>query len=150
MPWSQKKSMVVSKPVHPGCPPFPAATSCWPVSACPSSPAAEPLSDEAAAQPETTGARPELQPHRGVRLLGGCCVCLAPEFGAWLDRPEDKRGGKGEEREEEGGRRCPPLPLTSPLLLLCPPYLSSVLSGKTDEKNIGQKHTAEVDKYYKF
>lgn len=70
----KKKSMVVSTTVHPACRPSPAAASCWPVAACPSSPAAEPLSEEAPAQPETMGACLEPQPHCGAPLLRCCCI----------------------------------------------------------------------------
>lgn len=66
--------MVVSTPVRPACQPSPVAASYWPVFARPSSPAAEPLSEEAPAQHEMMGARMEPEPHRGAPLLGPCCI----------------------------------------------------------------------------
>lgn len=146
----KKKSMVVSTPVGPVCQPSPAAASYWPASACPSSPAEEPLFEEAAAQPEMLGAHLEPRPRCGGPLLGRWCFWLASQSGAWLGRPGWGRAWRGERREEEGGRRCPIHPATSLLFFLYPLHrccLCSVLSAKR-LKGFRQEHTAGAHKYH--
>lgn len=123
------KTTVVWAPVGPACQPCPAATSYWLVSASPSSPAAELLSEEAAA--EVMGARLKPQPHRVVPLMHDCCVWLPFQSGAWLGKPVGSKAWQREEREEEGVGRCLILPLMSPLCFqtLQPFRLYPVLSG---------------------
>lgn len=133
-----KMSTVVSTPVHPACQPCPAAASYWPASACPSSSAAELLSEEATVQPEMMGARLERRPRRVAPLLDSSCVWLASQSGAWLGRLGGRKAWMGEGREEEGGRRCLILPVASPLLLcpLHPLRVSPVLSGTLEERDL--------------
>lgn len=66
--------MVVSTLVHPVCQSCPAASPCWPVSAGPSSAAAEPLSGEAPVQPEKAEAPLQPSPRHEALVVGGCCL----------------------------------------------------------------------------
>ena len=130
--------MEESTPVHRACQSSPAAASDWPVSAGPSSPAAEPPSAAAALQPETLRAPPQWGTRPGPRLLGGCCVWPASQSGAC--RPGGSRAGGGGRREKGGRSLIYPAGV---LLLLGPQgplWPSPVLSGY----KMTQKHTLRV------
>lgn len=128
--WASKNKPTagVSMPGRPARQSCPAAASYWPVSDGSFSPAAEPPCEEGAAEPETQAFHFELRSCRMVLLPERRCVWPASQFGAWPDRPEGRKAGMGEEREEEGGRKYL-IFLVLSVLVLC---LSCVLPEKKE------------------